>query len=210
MAIWMLERVLPAPAILALTAMLLIVSAVYMGALEKPAEGKSGWYQLWRGIGLVFLIYGALLMVGAASGGKSLLKPLAGVGLSAGGSTASAELHFTQVDNNVQLNAAIASANAQGKKVMFDFYADWCTSCKEMEAFTFTDPQVQAALGDFVTLQVDVTDNNEEHQAMLKRFGLFGPPAILFFGLDGQEQRNLRVVGFMRAEPFAANVRGVM
>ena len=212
MAIWMLERVLPAPVILALSAVLLIVSAVYMGALSTPAEGKSGWYQLWRGLGIVFLIYGALLMVGATSGSKSLLKPLAGVravSTSGGTEVASDELHFTRVNSNAELDAAIAKASSQGKSVMYDFYADWCASCKEMEAFTFTDPQVQAALGNFVTLQVDVTDNNEEHQAMLKRYGLFGPPAILFFDTNGQEQRNLRVVGFMDAEPFANNVRAV-
>ena len=212
MAIWMLERVLPAPIILALSAMLLIVSAVYMGALSTPAEGKSGWYQLWRGLGIVFLIYGALLMVGATSGSKSLLKPLAGVravSTSGGIEAASDELHFTRVNSNAELDAAIANASAQGKSVMYDFYADWCASCKEMEAFTFTDPQVQAALGNFVTLQVDVTDNNQEHQAMLKRYGLFGPPAILFFNTNGQEQRNLRVVGFMESETFASNVRAV-
>ena len=214
MAIWMLERVLPAPIILALTGMLLIVSAVYMGALSTPSDGKSGWYQLWRGLGVVFMIYGAMLMIGAASGSKSLLKPLGNISRSAsssaaGGEFTSDEVHFTRINSNAELDAAIAKASAQGKTVLYDFYADWCASCKEMEAFTFTDPQVQAALGNFVTLQVDVTDNNKEHQAMLKRFGLFGPPAILFFDTAGQEQRNLRVVGFMDAEPFAANVRAV-
>lgn len=212
MAIWMLERVLPAPVILALSAALLIVSAVYMGALSTPSDGKSGWYQLWRGLGIVFLIYGALLMVGATSGSKSLLKPLAGVravSTFSGTEMASDELHFTRINSNAELDAAIAKASSQGKSAMYDFYADWCVSCKEMEAFTFTDPQVQAALGNFVMLQVDVTDNNQEHQAMLKRYGLFGPPAILFFDTNGQEQRSLRVVGFMDAEPFANNVRAV-
>ena len=212
MAIWMLERVLPAPAILAMTGVLLIVSSIYMGALSSPVEGKSGWHQLWRGLGIVFLIYGALLMVGAASGSKSLLRPLTGISAAAGSAAgqASEELHFTRVSSNAELDAAITNASSNGQAVMFDFYADWCTSCKEMEAFTFTDPQVQAALGNFVTLQVDVTDNNEDHQAMLKRYGLFGPPAILFFDSQGQEQRSHRVVGFMKAEPFAHIVRTVL
>lgn len=214
MAIWMLERVLPAAAILALSAALLMVSAVYLGALQSPPPGSSGWRQLWRGLGLVLLVYGALLLVGAASGGKSLLRPLATLhagtaGTAQGTAVAGGELHFTRVDSNRELDAAIARANAAGKPVMFDFYADWCTSCKEMEAFTFTDPAVQAALANFETLQVDVTDNTDEHKAMLKRFGLFGPPAILFFDTHGVEQEPLRVVGFVAAEPFADIVQRV-
>ncbi len=210
MAIWMLERILPATVILAMSAMLLIVSSVYMGALSSPAEGKSGWHQLWRGLGVVLLIYGALLLVGAASGSKSLLKPLGSVGISGGAFQASDELHFEMVDSIAELDSAIAAASAAGKPVMFDFYADWCVSCKEMEAFTFTDPEVQEALSNFVVLQVDVTDNTKDHQALIKRYGLFGPPAILFFNKNGEEQRGNRVVGFMKAEPFATNVRGVI
>lgn len=214
MAIWMLERTLPAAVILALTAALLITSSVYMGALSTPAAGKSGWYQLWRGLGLVLMLYGVLLLVGAASGAKSLLRPLAQLNTPAllgnGEFAAASEQHFKRIDNSAQLDAAVASATAAGKPVLFDFYADWCTSCKEMEAFTFTDATVQTALSDFVMLQVDVTDNNSEHQALLKRFGLFGPPAIIFFDRHGEEQRVSRVVGYVSPAPFADIVRGVL
>jgi thiol:disulfide interchange protein DsbD len=93
---------------------------------------------------------------------------------------------------------------------MFDFYADWCVSCKEMEKFTFVDPAVAAQLNTMVLLQADVTDNDDIDQELLKRFGIFGPPSILFFGLDGQERKDHRVVGYMKAEKFSAHVAAVL
>jgi len=91
--------------------------------------------------------------------------------------------------------------------VMLDFYADWCVSCKEMEHNTFTVAEVQAALSNTVLLQADVTANDDDDQALLKHFGIFGPPTIAFYGTDGEEKRNFRVVGFMKAAEFAAVVR---
>jgi thiol:disulfide interchange protein DsbD len=91
---------------------------------------------------------------------------------------------------------------AAGKPVMLDFYADWCVSCKEMEAFTFSDPRVRAQLDRMVIVQADVTANNEEHKRLLKRFSLFGPPGIIFFDAQGREIRGLRVVGYQDADRF--------
>ena len=85
---------------------------------------------------------------------------------------------------------------APGKPVMLDFYADWCVSCKEMEAFTFSDPKVRAQLDRMLLLQVDVTANNEADKALLKRFSLFGPPGIIFFDAEGREIKGLRVIGY--------------
>jgi len=85
---------------------------------------------------------------------------------------------------------------------MLDFYADWCVSCKEMEAFTFSDPRVRAQLDGMLLLQADVTASNESDRALLKRFSLFGPPGIIFFDPQGREIRGLRVVGFQNAERF--------
>lgn len=211
-AIWMLERVLDAEIAVLLWALLLIISSVYMGALDALDVAASGWKRFWKGIGVVLLLYGTLLIIGVASGGHSLLKPLAHLQPTAGTGAiatqaASAEgLQFQAVKGQAGLEKALAAAKADGKAVMLDFYADWCTSCKEMEHFTFTDAGVKAALSDAVLLQADVTPNDELDKALMKQFGLFGPPALLFFTPQGEELRNFRVVGFMPAAEFRAHV----
>ncbi len=205
-AIWMLERIIPVSVAMLLWAALLIVSAVYMGALEPVGDG-SGWRKLWKGTGIILLIYGALMLAGVATGGKDTLQPLHGMAMSAGmgsatGTTQSSELQFKKVKGLQQLEQEIAAANAAGKPVMLDFYADWCVSCKEMEKYTFSDPGVQKALQGVVLLKADVTLNDATDKALLKHFGLIGPPAILFFGADGEEHRAWRMVGFMPAAEF--------
>ena len=212
LAIWMLERILPASIILVLVGALLIVSAIYMGALDAIKEGASGWSKLWKGLGLISLVYGAVLVIGAAGGGHSLLQPLQGLSAPQMASTTSDESHgdhalpFQQVKGINELNAAIQKASNEGKPVMLDFYADWCISCKEMESFTFSDNGVQKSLENFVFLQADVTDNDELDKALLNQLGLFGPPAILFYDAGGNELRNYRVVGFMDAPKFASHI----
>jgi thioredoxin:protein disulfide reductase len=113
--------------------------------------------------------------------------------------SAKGDTQFVRIDSNAQLDARLA---APGKPVMLDFYADWCVSCKEMEHFTFSDPQVKEELGRMLLLQVDVTANTAEHKALLKRFSLFGPPGIIFFDAQGREIKGLRVIGFQNAERF--------
>ena len=123
---------------------------------------------------------------------------------------AGAEHHglvFKQVRDIDAVNAEIALANAAGKSVMLDYYADWCVSCKEMEKYTFSDRNVVAALADTVLLQVDVTRNTPADKMLLETFGLYGPPAILFFSQRGEEQTAFRLVGFVAAEPFTAHVQ---
>ena len=115
--------------------------------------------------------------------------------------------HFTRIKSVADLDAAIAAANASGKTVMLDFYADWCVSCKEMEKYTFPEPSVQAALANTVLLQADVTANDDVDQALMKRFGILGPPSILFFGRDGAEKPDYRVVGFKPATEFAPHIQ---
>lgn len=208
-AIWMLERVLPGPVTLLLWAVLLIVSAIYMGALEQLGPDATGWRKLWKGVGLVMLIYGALLTVGAAGGNKDMFQPLRGVGLvatSAGGGTAApTETLFKRIKGMAELERELAAATSTGRPVMFDLYADWCVSCKELEKYTFADPSVQQTLAKAVLLQSDVTAWDKTDQELAKAHGLIGPPAILFFGPDGKERRNYRVVGFMTAEQFRAH-----
>ncbi len=206
-AIWMLERILPATITLVLWAVLLIISAVYMGALDRLGTDADGWRKLWKGVGFILLIYGALLLVGAASGGKDALQPLQGLVVGNTGTTAAKTLPFKRIKTLADLNQEVAAASSQGKAVMLDFYADWCVSCKEMEKYTFSDAGVQQTLSNVVLLQADVTANDDEDKALLKHFGLIGPPSILFFGADGTERSNARIVGFLNAERFLEHIK---
>lgn len=209
-AIWMLERILPVEATMLLIAALVIITAIFMGAIEPVGAGATGWHKFWKGTGLIMMVYGILLIIGAAAGGKSYMQPLHGIamGVSGGqgtmmGAAAESHLAFKRIKGSAELDREIAAANAQGKPVMLDYYADWCISCKEMEKYTFSKPEVQEILSKAVLLQADVTKNDDEDKALLSRFGLFGPPAILFFGTDGQERRKYRTIGFMKAEKFS-------
>lgn len=198
-AIWMLDRILPTEATLLLWSLLAIGSAVYLGALE-PAH--SGWEKLFKSFGIALLTWGIILLIGIATGSKSVLQPLAHISTSTASSTKQ-HVAFKSINSIKELEAALGEASQAGKPVMLDFYADWCVSCKEMESFTFNDPTVQPLLQQMVLLQVNMTDNTTEQQALLKRFGLVGPPAILFFDRKSDELRSLRVVGFMKADTFA-------
>jgi thiol:disulfide interchange protein DsbD len=143
-------------------------------------------------------VYAILLGVGAARGATDPLHPLARpAALSA------SELKFAPVTNVAELDRAVRTAASSGQAVLLDFYADWCTSCKEMERYTFTNPKVHEALSKMTLLRADVTANNSDDQALLKRFGIFGPPTIAFYGGDGRERSNYRVVGYMPADAFA-------
>ncbi len=205
-ALWLLERILPAAASMVLWATLLIVTATYMGALQPVVHGAPVWRTLVKGLGLVLLIYGILLLVGVAAGGRDALQPLRGVGLIANTGGAPA-LPFRRVKTVADVDQALRAAG--GRPIMLDFYADWCVSCKELERYTFVDPAVRAALANVITLQADVTAHDAADQALLKRFGIIGPPTILFFSPDGREHRDHRVVGFMEAEPFNERLRSL-
>jgi len=210
-AIWMLERIIPAEISMILWAMLLIVSAIYMGAIEPIPAGSNSWRKLWKGMGVGALIYGALLMIGVASGGKDALQPLGALfsaSNSAGGAQQN-ELVFKQIKGIDGLEAELQNAKAQGKVAMLDFYADWCVSCKEMERYTFSNANVRKSLQDVVLLQADVTDNDALDKALLKKYGLVGPPSILFFDKHGNESRMFRLVGFLDADKFISHLNRV-
>jgi thioredoxin:protein disulfide reductase len=209
LAIWMLERVAPAAITIGLWAALIIVSGVYMGAVDAIPAGASGWRKLWKGVGLLLLVYGIILIIGLAAGGRDLFRPLAAINVSGGGmnSEQSAQrLTFKQIKGVDGLNAALADAKNQHKPVMLDFYADWCVSCKEMEALSFADPAVQNALAGAILLQADVTPNDDKDRALYKYFGIIGPPSIMFFDTTGNELRNYRVVGYMPPERFSQHI----
>lgn len=203
-ALWLLERILPAAAGMALWATLLIVTATYMGALQPVAHGAPAWRTLVKGLGLVLLVHGVLLLVGAAAGGRDPLQPLRGVGLLAEARDVRT-LTFQPVKTVADVERAVRAAD--GGPVILDFYADWCVSCKELERYTFADPEVRAALTGIMMLKANVTAHDIADRELLQHFGVTGPPAILFFGPDGQEHREYRVVGFVAAEPFKNHVR---
>ncbi|MGB5259927.1 MAG: protein-disulfide reductase DsbD [Gammaproteobacteria bacterium] len=210
-AVLMLERILPGPVTLLLWALLLIIPAVYMGALDSLPAGVSGWRRLWKGLGIAMLVYGIILIIGATTGARDPFNPLrnlnTGVISSADGTHTSQHLQFTRIKNIDDLNAALARSSAAGRPVMLDFYADWCTYCIKMEDYTFSAPAVQQSLADTTLLQADVTANDAEDLALLNHLGLFAPPAILFFGANGKELREARLVGFKDAEDFLAHLK---
>jgi thiol:disulfide interchange protein DsbD len=199
LAIWMLARFLAPLWIMLLSGALLIGCATYLGALRRLPPEASGWQKLWQALGLVLLVAGAAELIGAAAGSRDLTQPLAG--LRGGVAESGPHLAFRTIKTTADLDRELAA----GKPVLLDFYADWCVSCKEMEKFTFSKPEVVQALDGFVLLKADVTANDDADQALLKRFGLFGPPATIFFA-GGQEKRALRLIGFEEADKFAARV----
>ena len=206
-AIWLLERILPSTVTMLLIAALMITSAIYMGALDTLSDTASGWRRLSKSMGLLILIYGIAYLIGAAAGSRDLVQPLKGLTASLGGS-AQVEQHlvFRQIKGEQGLQQALNGSTQQGRATMLDFYADWCISCKEMEKYAFTHPEVLSALTNVNTLQADVTDNDRLDTALMSSLGIYGPPAILFFDVSGREIRNRRVVGEMSGERFAAHV----
>ena len=196
-AIWIVSPVLPPMAMMLAWAALFIGSAVLLGALGFSQGHATGWARLWKAAGAMALAAGVVLVVGALTGGRDPLRPLAGLEGEAASSTE--QTKFLRVSSNAELDEKL---RAPGRPVMLDFYADWCISCKEMEAFTFSDARVKAKLDGMLLLQVDVTANTEADKQLLKRFSLFGPPGIVFFDAQGRELRGLRVVGYQNADRF--------
>jgi thioredoxin:protein disulfide reductase len=204
-AIWMLGRILPGPLMLALWAALAFVSGYCLLTMGRD-DGQRGAVAVRRGIGLLALVYGALMLAGALAGHSDPLRPLVGIGARTGEASAERRLALTGIKTVADFDRELAAARAAGRPLMLDFYADWCVSCKEMEDQTFTDPGVQAELSQAVLLQADVTANDDADQALLARFGILGPPTIVFFAADGTERKDLRVVGFQPAEQFRTHV----
>ncbi len=197
-AAWMLARITPER----LTLLLWAVPAAALAWLlwtQHATRSRASGFAL-RTVGIVAGAYGAALVAGSALGSADPLAPLR---LGAH----SHELPFRPIASLADLEREVAQAQSAGKSVLVDFSADWCTSCKEMERYTFTDATVQAALARTVLLRANVTQNNADDQALLRHFGIFGPPTIAFYGADGKERAQYRVVGYMKADAFAARSR---
>lgn len=208
-AIYLLQPLVPPAVAMLLWAGLAVVSGYWVFTLKARDGGPAP--AALRAPGLIAVVYGVLLLIGVASGGTDPLQPLselrAANGTASKASSPEPALAFETIKSVDDLKARVAAASAAGKTVMLDFYADWCTSCKEMEKYTFTDATVQAALGNTVLLRADVTRNDALDQELMKHFGIFGPPTIAFYDATGAEQQNYRVVGYMKAGDFAALLR---
>jgi thiol:disulfide interchange protein DsbD len=200
-AVWMLERVLPATIIMLLWALLLIIPSVYLSATEPLPAKCSGWRKLWKGLGLFMLFYGLIVLVGLGMGNTNPLKPLHRLAIS-DAKAESTGLVFENISSVTELEKKLKQAQTDNRKVMLDFYADWCISCKELEAYTFTSPEVKNALAGFMLLRADVSKNSADDKALLAKFNLIGPPAVLFFNSHQQENQHLRVVGYQDTQSF--------
>jgi thiol:disulfide interchange protein DsbD len=210
LAIWMLERILPGPVIMLLWGALAIGCGIYLGALERIEAGAPGWRRLWKSLGVLLLLLGALEIVGAAAGGDYWLRPLAGLNAATVGESAQDQPVFARIKSLQDLERALAAAGQGGRGAMLDFYADWCVECKRMERNTFPDPAVQALLARLQPLQTDVTANDAADQALMQAFGIIGPPAILFFDRNGRELQPFRLVGYFDPEEFSTHLEHVL
>jgi len=197
-----------------LWAALLIISSIYLRALESLPEGARGWAQFRKGVGMLIFLIGLALLIGALGGGKNLYQPLEGL-LEGGGSgtplkgtTTTSGLKFLRLTSPAELEQQLRSA--RGQKVLLYFGAEWCTACKAMERGAFRDLRVQERLKEVKILKFDLTDMTEEAQALLKKFGLFGSPAILFFDEQGQEIKTARLIGEQEPASLLENLNKVM
>ncbi|HET9645060.1 MAG TPA: protein-disulfide reductase DsbD [Burkholderiaceae bacterium] len=203
-ALWLVAPALP-PAVTMLT----LGAGVLAGAALLGWPAGRAPHPLTRALALPLALWGVALCIGALSGGRSLMQPLEHLSLRMIGSAsaqAPAGPAFTRVRSEAELQQALSQSG--GRPVLLDYYADWCVSCKEMEDMTFSDPAVRQRMRNALLLQADVTNDNAESRALLKRFGLFGPPGIIFLDAQGREaDPKLRVIGFMAARDFETRLQ---
>jgi len=205
LAIWIVQPLLPVGVEMLLWSLLLILSAAYLHVLDPLPQNAKGWHKLRKGVGLMSLLLGISYLVGSLSGARDIMRPLGAVGKAE--TAISAPLQWTRIKDLADLDQHFLQAS--GKIVVLDFYADWCVSCKEMERYTFSDPVVQSRLKSAILLQADVTANTSEDKALLKQYGLFGPPATLFYDAQGKEMQDIRVVGYLDATQFVDNLKNI-
>jgi thiol:disulfide interchange protein DsbD len=188
---------------------LAIASGVYMGALGGAAGALSGWQRLWRALGLVLVLVGAIEIVGAMSGGNDWTRPLKQLG-SAAAARGPEHGAFQRVKSLQDVKAAVARAARAGKPVMLDFYADWCVECLRMQRNTFPQQKVRSLMARFKLLQADVTGNDAVDRQLLAEYGIIGPPAILFFDRHGKELRSYRLIGYAGPRAFSEHLQRML
>lgn len=204
LAIWIIHPLLPVAVQMLLWSVLLVLSSIYLNALDALPHNARGGHKMMKGLGMLALLLGIAYLIGALSGANDMLRPL---GMVTKAEAAPEQPMFTRIKGLTELDEAIKKS--AGKIVMLDFYADWCVSCKEMERFTFADPAIRAKLKSAVLLQADVTANSQDDKVLLKKFGLYGPPGILFFDQKGRELSDFRLVGIQDVTQFMNTLQHV-
>ncbi len=209
-AIWMMGRILEENTTLLLWGGLAIFVAVNAGALE-PLGAHPAWSSRSnvKALGFLILLYGISLLVGGMVGAKSLLHPLDPFLSTKLEASTSTNLHnkFEKITSIEELDAILAEN--KGKKVLVDFYADWCVACKEYEEKTFSNEAVKTVMDQYVLVQVDVTANDEASKSITKQYGIFGPPAILFFNEKGLQNKGDTIIGFKEPKEFLDHLNTV-
>ncbi len=202
-SIWMISRIIDENISMMLWGGLAIFVAINIGALE-PIRGRCIRCQRAnkKALGIIILLYGMSLLLGGMSGAKDPLHPLDPFlpSKAVAESTVAAHKSFQKITSIEQLDAILAEN--KGKRVLVDFYADWCTACKEFESRTFSDEQVKGAMDKFVMVQVNLTANDDAAKKISSKYGIFGPPAILFFDEQGNRLKNEDIVGFKEPKEF--------
>lgn len=217
-AIWLISPVINEVVHMLLWAALLIISAIYLHAIDPLPDRASGFRKFLKGVGVISLLVGIALLIGVLSGSRDVLQPLSkfSIAASSTGSNDSSvyssqgHIPFERVKTIAELDERIVQAASNNQYVMVDFYADWCISCKEMERFTLSDDKVKARLKDVILLQIDVTHGTADDLALLKRFNLFGPPGILFIDRQGNEIPDIRIIGFLNKTDFLTVLNAVL
>ena len=215
-AIWLISPVINEVVHMLLWSALLIISAIYLHAIDPLPERSIGLRKFLKGVGVIALLVGMALLIGVLSGSRDVLQPLSKIGLAGANSTNNEEaaapsyalLPFQRVKTIAELDEQIRQSKDQ--YIMIKFYADWCVSCKEMERFTLSDAKVQSRLKDVVLLQIDVTDGTPDDAALLKRFKLFGPPGILFIDRQGNDIPDIKIIGFLNKNDFLTVLNAVL
>ncbi|WP_298609046.1 protein-disulfide reductase DsbD [uncultured Thiothrix sp.] len=202
LAISMLKRIVPIEVTMALTGTLLVSSGIYMGALDKISEESTGWKRFWKSIGLIMVFYGAIQLLGVAVGSTNLFQPLKGVLTVSANTVQANHLNFQTIKSVADLEAKLALAKQNQQATMLDFTATWCPDCETLEKVTFVDSNVMKSLQGVQILRADVSAQDELDRALAAKFTVPGPPAILFFDLNGNEIRKIRVQGYKNPEQF--------
>ncbi len=194
-----LSRILPDMSTMILWALLFIGSGIYSGALEPLKDGVSGLSKLIKVFAFFMLAYGTILLVGAFSGGNSVLDPLKKLYSSHATIQLAQTNHFKKVKTVNELMNEIEKSN---KPILIDFSADWCAACKELEEITFPDPTVSSLMSNFTLLRVDVTNNSDSDKELMKKYGVVGPPAVIFYDSTKKELKNNKMIGYKPPNEF--------
>jgi thioredoxin:protein disulfide reductase len=198
LSIWIIQPLLPVNVQMFLWSLLLILSAAFF-KLAGGAQNAGKWYRFINGtVRTAGALLGIAYLIGALSGARDILHPLGGLGNAEGQNPST--LHFSRISDVAELDQRLKQAH--GRLVILDFYADWCISCKEMDRYTFSDPDVESRLNHVLLLKADVTEDTQADKDLLKRYGMYGPPGILFFDAQGKELSQYRVIGYEDPKQF--------